>query len=51
MLIEGFSLQDYDKFQAFLLLGREAIMDVEEGVVLLMPARTLSDIENEIASL
>lgn len=50
MLVEGVSLEDYDEFHAFLLLGRKSVVDVQEWVVLLMSAGTLSDVENEIAS-
>lgn len=51
MLIEGVPLQDYDEFHALLLLGRKAVVDVEEGIVLLMPTRALPDVENQIACL
>lgn len=51
MLVEGLSLQNYDEFHVLLLFCRKAIVDVEKRVVLLIPSRSLSHVENEIACL
>jgi hypothetical protein len=50
-LVESLAFEDDNEFDATLLFGREAVVDVDEGVVLLVAAASLPHVEYHVATL